>query len=319
MKTKRISAIFLSAAMCMGLAGCKSEKIPTPEELLMDSGLSEVASIDADIGIKLDSKIPMGDLISGGEGSMNMGIDAKLNLSGTKELLKLTGDIGINMFGMDYTEAMTSYVVTATDGTVTTYSLDNESGLWTYTTEAASDSTQLTTLASLDPSMFENLTLQPVEKNDTVYTVTGDIVLADFVDETGMDANDVLSMEGLSSNVFEDGKFNANLTYARDTKQLTAVTLTLDPSTVPSEEMEIGEFAVSIHINSVNDCEVEIPDDVLQNAVDASSIIEWDWEEGYDESFGGYDNDEDYSYDEYIYEMNEGEPEIAVVAPKEAP
>ena len=266
LKMKRVLAAALAAIMCLCLASCKREKVPTAEELLANGGLDSGQGVDADIKLLFEADLSMAALMGeGNDGTMHMGISADMNLVNDGTTTAHTaGTVGVQMLGMDYSEDMESYTLTKVNGSKTTYTKDSDSGEWTYTTDSEDDG--VGGLLALDQTLFTDLKVAPVEKGDTVYTVTGRIKVADVMDSSEMGADSILDLAGGDGSISEDMAFDVTMLYGREAQKLQRVSMVLDTESGSAEGMEITTFSLEVIVNSTGDMMVVIPNDVIENA-----------------------------------------------------
>lgn len=303
MRFRKMTALFLSAAMCFGLSACNREKVPAPEDLLAGNNVQQAESIDADLTMQMEVKIPTSDLFGDiddamdMDSTMKMSLGADLNIKGSKSVQKTEGTIEVEMLGTSFSQEMLSYMSTDENGTTTTYSKAFDYDMWTYTVSEAGEGVDLSSVAGMDASLIDNLSMKPVEREDTAYVVTGEIDLAQLEKKTGMDMGQMLENSGLADNLISEGKLDAELTFDRENQQLTDLTMSLDPDSVDSTGTEITELTISLHINSLNDAEVEIPKDVIANAIETFEYADFGDEYVY----------EDYEFDD-IYPEFDWEP-----------
>lgn len=228
-----------------------------------------------DLNVKFGANIAMGGLIS--DGSAPMGISADLNLKGSKSAQKMEGVMNVNLFGAEYSENVLNYTATAEDGTVTNYSLDNESGTWTYTTQLpGSDSGGLSSTTAIYPGLFSDLALEPGEKGDAYYIVTGTLNAGDFIAQTDMNPEDMLGLAGFTDDLVAASKKDVVMSYDREPKELTNMALTFAPASFATKEIEVTELSMTLHVNSMDDAEIEIPDEVISSAVSMDMDMELD-------------------------------------------
>lgn len=274
MKMKRILAMALAVIMCCGLVSCKKEKLPTAEELLTNEKLTASESVDADIKLDFEATLSLAELMGeGNDGTMDIGLGVDANLLYDGEASHLTGTVGVQMLGMEYGEEVETYSLTTLDGTQKTYTKNPDSGEWTYSTGGTEKNGDMHEVFSLDPAIFTNLQLAPVEKDDTVYTVTGQVKLSDVMDKASVDTEDMMGLDSIP----EDMAVDMTLVYDRETQNPKRMSMVLTPDSGATNEMNITTFSLEIIINSIGDVEVEIPSDVIANAVDEGSFDASAW------------------------------------------
>lgn len=273
MKTKRILAMALAAVMCISLASCKKEKLPTAEELLAGGQLTSGECVDANVKLSFEAKVSIAELMGeGNDGTMDVGLGVDANLLYDGEVSHVTGTIGVQMLGMEYGEEMETYSLTTLDGTQKTYTKDADDGTWSVSVGEPEERGNINKLLATDPKLFTDLQLAPVKKGDTVYTVTGQMKATDMMNGT----EDFLGFGDTDTSVPDDMAFDVTLVYDRGTKNLQSVKMALDPESGTMDEMEIAVFTLEVIINSTEGVAVEIPADVIENAIDINGPVTFD-------------------------------------------
>lgn len=292
MKNKFLVSL-LAVITAVGLTACSFLE-PTPEELINGSFSTEqnAETADMDILIDLAMEIPVEDM------SMDMEMKMDLNCKAEKEITHVKGEIGAEIFGMNFDMGMESW----TDGEYT-YNYDEENELWTK--EDAGD-VETFNFTGMDVEMFTDLVLEEVTKDSTEYVVTGKVSYAKMVETLDMDLADL--MEGdVDSDVFENASFNARLTFDKKTKAFKTVTFDIDKESL-SNELKLDTFTVTLTMNSIGETlNLEIPQKVKDEAVLAEDLpteemdlFEDDTNEIYDYQEELYD-DEFYADGDYEY------------------
>lgn len=268
MKNKKILLLLISSCLVMGsLTGCSLfEKDPTAEELVdgIDS-LTDAEYANMSVEMTIDMSADMGEEMGGA--SMNMGIDMNADVEYDKDTMFMDGTVGINIFGMDVEQELKSY--TQKDGDEkTTYSYDAETDTWTYSIEENEKKVDKKDEEQKVSSLFDELVLAEIEKDDTEYTVTGVVDFSKISEVANIDSEEMAG-DMLSGEDTNDIKMNTTMTFDRETKTLKTVKMDIVPESIKDiEDVEIKELSIIVTINEIGgDKEVSVPTSVIKDSV----------------------------------------------------
>jgi len=286
-------------------------KTPTAEELLNQTW-DETGYIDADvifdIGLSMDMGALMGET---GDTStkMNMDVAMDVNVKGTETVQHMAGNISMNLFGMDIEMPYETYSVTLND-VVTVYDYDSDYKQWTVEETSMDNGSTFdaSKFTSINADIFESYELAEVNKEDTVYTVTGVIDFGKLMTEIGTDGEEILG-DVLTTDEFDLSTLKMDVTVLFDKETLKPISyeMLLDPETFDAgtDEGEITKLNMVIKINEIcADKTIEVPQSVIDSAIPVADL-------GYDYD---YNIDSEFTFDDsdVIYEdvIVESETEV---------
>lgn len=329
---KKLLALFLSTAMCLITAGCSVSIPGIGSNVSSASDVIEkyVEHIDGSCNYHTDMDMEIGILAD----AQGMEIDLPIELSLSADVLdgNVHGDMEMSMSFMNQNmeQSMEMYLESGKRKS-TMYIYDPEQGYWTVSEDAKNAEAALS-FGSIDPDDFEDAEMK-YDKDKKTYTVIqefGDFAesnsVYDMVDEMYGDMSSMMSMD---SNDILDAWEDAEVIYVFD-KDFYLLSVTVDgceySGTISEDGMTVDlsvtldfEFEFSDY-GKIEDSDVEVPSKVKKSAVPSVTIDTEDGgvdEDGNplfgqpDESFGGYDDDEPFSYSE------DTKPEIGVTTPEE--
>jgi hypothetical protein len=308
---KKISSIIIATTLLCPLlfSGC-GKKAPTADDLLSSAWGSEpVESIDMDIDFAVDADIDvsqlMGDTSTSGSTMMNMKITCNLNAIANLTDSYINGKVDASLFGMSFSEPTKTYITTI-DGQKYSISWDEDDSCWYKT--AVDEDTDDNLLAgnldgnmitSIDSSIFESYELQEIEKDDTVYTVTGTIDYDKLADKMDMDISDLMSDFSSEDTDFDNAKFDVTMTFDIDTQLCKTIDFVFDTETLNQEDTNFNELTITLTINQINDVDVEVPQDVIDSAIstesNANDSYDYTVNDSSEDVIFGYDAEDDYS------------------------
>jgi hypothetical protein len=308
---KKISSIIIATTLLCPLlfSGC-GKKAPTADDLLSSAWGSEpVESIDMDIYFAVDADIDvsqlMGDTSTSGSTMMNMKITCNLNAIANLTDSYINGKVDASLFGMSFSEPTKTYITTI-DGQKYSISWDEDDSCWYKT--AVDEDTDDNLLAgnldgnmitSIDSSIFESYELQEIEKDDTVYTVTGTIDYDKLADKMDMDISDLMSDFSSEDTDFDNAKFDVTMTFDIDTQLCKTIDFVFDTETLNQEDTNFNELTITLTINQINDVDVEVPQDVIDSAIstesNANDSYDYTVNDSSEDVIFGYDAEDDYS------------------------
>ena len=265
---KRVLSLLISAMLVSTLVTGCGTKTPTPDELLQNAwGTDEVESVDMDLVLDLGAKVDMSEL-TGEDASMNMDITADINMKSSEDVSYMEGNVGINLFGMSMDEAIKAYTVND-NSEITTYTYNAENDCW-YKSEGESNSLIDTdSVTTLDTTMFSNFTMDEVTKDSMEYVLRGSVDFADLSNKLGMTTEDLF--EGVNTNGvnMDEFKFDTVLTFDKETKLMKSMDFDINTDSIEMEEgTEFTKFKMTLKINKINGVDIDIPSDIIENAVD---------------------------------------------------
>lgn len=276
---KKILSLVVLASTVLMLGGC-GQKQPTAEELISGAwGSESLSSIDMGMKMKVDANIDMsgfGGSSASGTATMNMALTMDVNLKATEEVAYAEGSMDATLFGVSMSQPLKAYLVQSGDDSQVSYTWNEEDSLW-YKSEEETETGNIAdmfsadSLQALDSTIFESFELQEPKKDDTVYTVTG---LVDYnkmsdtlgVGDTAMQG--IMSQDGFD---MSDVKFNTTMVFDKETKLCKSIDFAL-ASEGEEAEGTFKEFGITLVINQLNGVEVTVPQDVLDSAVEPSSL-----------------------------------------------
>ena len=297
-KIKMFCAVM--AVSLLALAGCGSKKV-TAESLVQGMVNQEKqTSSDLNMIIDVDMDIPIDE-----GSSMKFKVYSKSHIQSTEKASHMEGDVQMSFFGMDMNQPMNVWY---DHETKKSYSYDSDNDQWEVA-DYDEDLLGMADFSELDMAGFQDLILEETGK-DQDYVVTSNLdskALEQFLGEA-----DMVSDLGLTDSD-EDYNIKAAMTFDRKDKSLKTFKLDLDMSQVEGmEDATVNTFSITIEINPVDrELSITVPEDVKENAVEASSYDD-DWDYDWDDE-DGYDGDDDYDWgdDDYDWEDYDSEdPEI---------
>lgn len=316
MKKRKFLALSLAAALVCGtFTGCVSG-------LNRPKSASEV--VEKYVAMMEDScnyhaNMDMAFDISAKAQGISIDLPISMELSADVMDKNLHGDMTLSMTLMeeDMKQTMEVYVVSDKDNT-TTYAYDSESDYWTVSEDNDEGAGLAFSFADMDGDDFKDATLES-NKNTGGYTVTQSF--ADF--STTGNTYDMLEdiyggmseMMNMDSDDFLEEWEKADVVYEfnKDCYLTSVAVENCEYSGTIKEDGENVDVKVSLDLSfefsdygDVKESDVEVPDDVVENAVpsltmdlDDSEFGDWDEYPGYDEEesseYESQDEDIDYT------------------------
>ena len=294
---------FLSMLLCLSLVatmliGCgnneddddkaKDKKKKVTAESLFENayGGEEVESGDMNLCLVLDMEAK--DSEDGQSISMDMMMGMDVDMLFDKDDMHLKGVVKAEVLGMTIEQEMEQYMKGYNEDEYTSYNYDAETDTWSYEIleGAADDSAMYMNMTELD---FDELDDLKVDKDDNKYVVTGTITAEDMADSMGISTEDLIGdMTDTEGVDYEKMKYTFKAVFDED-KLLKSIRFDFDPETFVVENCEFKEYYIELTINSVNDTEVTIPDEIIENATEASDD---DWEDDWgDDDWDDFEDD----------------------------
>lgn len=256
MKRKLVGFMLVLVMVFTSLTGC-GEKVTA--ESLIDNAFEDVENMELEMNMDIEMEVSA----SGMSADVSMSMKGDIETSEKASHVNMT--VSMNMMDMEMEESVETYAVLDGD-TVTTYTYDKDSDQWYYTeTENEIDSNELSS------DMFDNLEM---EETDDGYEVTG--VVKD-VDEmmsglTGDDTTEAL-VDGL-----KDIDVIATLIFNED-KEIEEMIITFDVNEDEAINMDgmgevvISKMEVAVEFKSLDGDEVELPEEVEDNAISEEEYL----------------------------------------------
>jgi len=307
-----------------------SDKDVTAEGLLEDLNMDDVESFSADMKLVLDLSMDMKQslydegysdediqsLIDQGqlsEGMLNMGISMKLDavMEYTKDYSHMTGDIEVSMMGMEQETEMESYIDSTDDDKQITYTYNEEADVWYYVEEDKEEASNVDDIADFSDYLKE---AKIVEDDGDEYIIEMVIDFEKYYKDNPEKAenlfssgSDSLSMFDMESVIEELEEMPMTFGIEKETNYLSYVKFDLtdifaeilsssasdDESAAMMEAMKMKEFSFEMELSDYNDVEVEIPEEVIENAEEEINDM-WDDEDiDWDDDDFDWDEDED--------------------------
>lgn len=260
LKSKRLLSLVCVTGMIAGLmSGCSFTSEKVTAERLLESAFSEkkASGIDMDMAMIFDGQMDMTEL--GVDGQMDLSMDMDANMKANQEYGYMSGTIKVKMLGMSVNQDVETYF-DYEDGK--TYTYDSESDQWSCKDSEKSDSKSL--FSGLDVGELKDPVLQEHKKGED-YVVTASVgydglenIMGDGIGTTG----DFADMAD-----FSDMSLAVEICFSEDDKSLKSLSLQAEEGSYG--DMDLNELSLKISINEMSDdIEVEIPKDVLKNAID---------------------------------------------------
>ena len=198
--------------------------------------------------------------------SMEMNsLKMKINLSmkTDSKISYAEGNTSIEYSGMENTIPVERYDVTEEDGSVTTYSMSD--GVWVKEKDSSRQ-------FNVSVGSFKNDAIKDLKLDESgeEYIVTGNINWGD-IEEGVLD-----STENFSNNTELDDSSLAKITYVFDKSTKRLKEYTCDFAEAFSEAMEnikVNKCVVSITITDYSSDSVEIPENVIENAIESAPDV----------------------------------------------
>lgn len=277
-----VSTLLITTMLLGTLSGCDAEKV-TAEELVNGAFKETAKSMDADVNFNFDVDVDASSL-SGTDSDAGTMMSIKLNMDcnvkSSETIAYTEGTAQVEFFGMKQKETIKTYSDLSEN---VSYSYDEDSDSWTKSDLSSDSSFDFAEIAKkITPDIFEDLTLEETKDKKADYTVSGVVTYKNLADIIGADLDNML---GSSDSInLDDLKYDVKMIFDRKTKVVKEYSFVIDTSALSTDEYVFNSFDFDIKVNSVNDVEVSIPDDVKNNAVEE------------DTSFGGFEDDLDSDF-----------------------
>lgn len=306
-----------------------NDKDVTAEGLLEDISLEDIESgsievvfaLDVDMDLKqmmLDQGLTEDDIqdaIDEGEITedqlfMSMVIDLEVLADVTEDYSHITGSVSMDAMGMSEEVNLESYVDSTDKDVTITYTYDEFSDEWYFEEEDASDDEDedMSDIISLITEYVDSAEI--TDEDDDVYTLSVVLDVAKmYEDESEMMDDLVDSSEeviGETDDILADiENLEIIVEIEKETGYLSLISIDLadvladyiassimDEEIESTECIEINDLKLEISFSDYNDVEVEIPEEVLENALE--EVVD-DFEDDDDDEIID-DDDEEYVY-----------------------
>lgn len=283
----------------------EDDKDVTAEGLLEDISLEDIESgsievvfaLDVDMDLKqmmLDQGLTEDDIqdaIDEGEITedqlfMSMVIDLEILADVTKDYSHITGSVSMDAMGMSEEVNLESYVDSTDKDVTITYTYDEFSDEWYFEEEDASDDEDedMSDIISLITEYVDSAEI--TDEDDDVYTLSVVLDVAKmYEDESEMMDDLVDSSEdviGETDDILADiENLEIIVEIEKETGYLSLISIDLadvladyiassimDEEIESTESIEINDLKLEISFSDYNDVEVEIPEEVLENALE---------------------------------------------------
>lgn len=288
MLKKRISVIcVLMLLMCM-VSGCSKKESVTPEELINNASISQTGeyNLTLDTGAKInigsimgtedtedsatEEDTESGDTESSEESqSMTTDISAKVKtIVGDNENVFVDGTMNLTLFGFSQDVPLKLYMEKTENGyTMYTYNEDAEN----YTKETSND-ISVETIDVFDSTICENLVLD--ESEDDVYKVNGSVNVKNILNKLSESSiSELLEVPTGEDTENIDCTLLVDWVFDKKTRDLRSIELSIPEGSNLTSETEITKFVLSVAVNDYTG-NVDIPEDIINNAVESSEAIE---------------------------------------------
>ncbi len=306
----------------------------TAEELLENIPVDDIESLsvymelvaDLDMDLKqavLDSGMTEEDIqeaidngeITEEELNASISLDVELTLDMSKDYSHISGSMDLSGMGEEESENIDSYIDTTADDETITYTYDEYFESWYYEVEEVEDGESDNEAIEFISSIKDYVnSAEIIDEDDDKYTldVVLDIakmyeeeteivdVLVGFSTDSIGDIEDILgSFEELTVTVEidkEEGYLTAVKIDLVDAVEDFLESLAEGDEEAPAytDYITINELAINIELSDYNDVEVEIPEDVIDEATELYS-------DEFEEQFGDDDEDVDTEDAEVVY------------------
>lgn len=275
---RKFSLLLTLALVLTQMVGCGFLGGKVDAESLVVNGINKVAdakSSDLNFGMKMDMAIEESEI------TVDLGVEADMNLQKEGELTYTDGYMKVSMLGMSEKFEYKSWDKIEGDKAYS-YRYDETSDVWLVSeTDVEDDSEQLSGTEWF--SLLKDAELKEVESKDDGYVVTGLMGSSDFDSLTnGMVSSLVGDMSGTDIDE-DDIQFKTTLTFDRDSKDIVKMEFVAEDIEV-EDGVVFNELSVTMKFKSLNEkLGLEIPKSVLEDAVSIGDIDQYLTDSGLDE------------------------------------
>lgn len=235
--------LVLAMVIAMSFAGCA--KTPEASELLKSIG-NLTDNMEANMKIHMLAETDASAL--GGEGTMEIGIDADLNVQQQKGLSHTTGSMSMNMFGMTFDQEMDQWTDDSGD-IIRNYSYDTETEEWSVEETEKGEENANIGVPDISEDMFKTV---EVKKDGKQYVLTG------VIDNEKLGNTE---LGGLFEGVTEESDFNdinMNVELRFNSKDNQLEKMVINAKTGDNAEAKV-EFNVEIEVKSTGKVSLTLP------------------------------------------------------------
>lgn len=257
MKRKLMVLMLVLVMIISSLTACSE---PVTAESLIDDTFSDISYMECEMNLDLEMELSVSGM------SMDMALDMTADMEITKDVMHMVMSMDMDAMGMSESYKTELYTVTE-DDTVTTYTYDETYEQWTYV-ESEVDEDAVMEISS---DMFEDLELEETEDG---YVVTGTLSEVEDLLE-GVELGD--DTFGEVTNLFKDVEILVTMTFDKD-KVIEEMEMEFnidedDVFEIEGVEITISKIKASAEYKNVNeDEELEVPEEVLDEAVEADGL-----------------------------------------------
>lgn len=242
-------------------------------------------------------------------------VDMNLEVNATNDYSYIKGDLSLEAMGEKEKVNIENYTDYTDKDTVVTYQYDEDADEW-YCTEEDVEEASTEELSELLSSFTDYIKeAEVVDVEDDIYTL--DITLdveklyeeaEDTIDEMLDESGDAIAIGfgDISDIVTAIEEMDITITVDNENHYLTGIEMDLTDllndviAEIPSEEddvdyskyISVNEFSINVEVTDIEDTEVEIPEDVIENAVSMDDFFGGDIDIDFD------DEDEDIDFDD---------------------
>lgn len=268
---RKLSLLTVLIMLCSLLTvGCN--RVPTAQELVDNAFASmpqDKANLNMDMYMEMSAEAEM----FGSSVTMSVVMDIDADVQSTLEVAYVSGDVSMEMFGMQIEQPMESYT-DVNEGVV--YSLSED--VW-YKSPADTESVSQPSsgeMQELRAESFIDLVLVNEEDEEaTEWVVTGILDYSKIMEVMGDDLLSSVGSTGVDTEALADLQLQVVMTFDRETETLKTMECTCDEENLQKFEMDGGSidaFNFTFTFYDATDLIVEIPAEVKENAIDSSEM-----------------------------------------------
>lgn len=298
---KKLMALAIALGLSMAaMTGCGKPTVESLVDGMFDSEI-ESQTVEVEMDIVLSAAASGISVDIGMDGDFEMQISG---MNGKEQITYVDGKLGMNAMGQNESVGFEAYAV-VDDGTVTAYAYDEDSDTW-YKTETESDGSDALDQDTIDEitEAMKDVLKENGELAEDTEKVEGEECYVITATVEGGDWSAILKpMQGMIDDAMEEADvdidvlswfeyFSADITYyiSKDTGYLVKSEVDMSDTdlfgmvkqmakdigveeyfgdvTDMIEDCSFSKFYLSAVFSDINDTEVEVPDDVIDNAVE---------------------------------------------------
>ena len=268
---KRKVSLLTVVIMLCSLLTVACNRVPTAQELV-DNAFANMPEDKANITMEILMEMSASSEFMGENVTMTVGMDMDMDMQSTLEVAYVSGEIAIEMFGMEMNQALESYT-DVTEGVVYTLSED----VWYKTTTDMESVSQpsVEEFKNVRAESFTDLVLVEEEEDEesTEWVVTGILDYSKIMELLGEDLISSLD-DNVDTDALAELQMQVVMTFDKETETLKTMKCTCDEENLQKFEIEGGSidvFEFSITFHDTTDLVVEIPAEVKENAIEESA------------------------------------------------